>query len=493
MYGSLLKQHWRKTVRSKYFKQGWGVKILVGFMTLYFTAMFLILGIVLPEILAKVHPEAEKLTPILAGYILYYMLSDIVMRFFLQDLSVMTIRHYLTIPVKRSKVIHYLLGTSVFNFFNLLPLFIIVPFAIRAVTAEEGSLNGALWLIGMLALVLTDHFLAIYLKRVVALKQKVFIIAGAIVGALFLGDFLGWYSLETASRVVFGQMAEQPVQLLVPIVVMVGLHILNFRFLKQNTYLDLWNEKANQKTSTAKFSFLEDKGIIGNMVANELKLILRNKRTKNVLMITLLFAFYGLIFYTQDDYKSSYTMLVFVGIFMTGIFMINYGQFLVAWESAYFDGILTRSYPMLDFYKGKFMLLAVSCVATYILTIPYIYFGWHAFWINTATFLFNLGFNSFVLIYASTYNKKRIDLSKGSAFNYQGTSAVQFIIVLPLMILPVLIFKAFDVFGAPYYGLGAIALIGLMSLAFSKYWFKGIIENFEEKKYRTAEGFRSNE
>jgi hypothetical protein len=122
----------------------------------------------------------------------------------------------------------------------------------------------------------------------------------------------------------------------------------------------------------------------------------------------------------------------------------------------------------------------------------YVYFTIDALWINTACFIYNVGVNSFVLLFASTYQKKKIDLSKGSAFNYQGTSATQFIIVLPLMILPILIFQAFNIFDKPYYGLGALVAAGLISLAFSKAWFNEIAKNFQEKKYKNAAGFREN-
>jgi hypothetical protein len=271
---------------------------------------------------------------------------------------------------------------------------------------------------------------------------------------------------------------------------MVAFYFLNFSFLKAHTYLDLWKSKASENVNTTRFSFLESKGIVGSLVANELKLITRNKRTKSILFITLLFSAYGLIFYLNPQYNEGYGWLIFVGIFMTGVFMINYGQFLVGWEGAYFDGILTRSYEMEDFYKAKFILIAVTCVITYILSVPYVYFGIKALYINTASFIYNIGLNSFVLLYASTYNRKKIDLSKGSAFNYQGTSATQFIIVLPLMVVPIIIFQSFNAFGAPNGGLIALAAVGLISMAFSKYWFKAIVSNFKEKKYRNAEGFR---
>lgn len=488
---SLLAQRWKQTIRSTYFKQGWGVKILIGFLILYFGGAFFALGLFLPEILEQEFPNAVLLTPVFVGFLLYYFLADLVMRFFLQDLSVITIQHYLTLPIKKSRVIHFLLRGSVFNFFNVLPLFVITPFAIRAVSEEYGAMNALLWFLSMLFFVVANHFLAIYVKRVLAVKQSVFIGLAVIVGGLYAGDVLNFYSLQEISEFLFIGFAQNSYLIVVPAVILSLFYLLNFNFLKTHTQLDLWQTKATEgSVNTERFSFLESKGIIGYMVANELKLITRNKRTRTILFTTVLFMAFGLNFYLNDDFGNSTAFLIMGGIFMTGIFLINYGQFLVGWEGSHFDGILTRSYSIEDFYRSKFLLLSVSCVVTYIMTTPYIYFGWEAFYINTACFIYNLGFNSFFLLYASTYNKKKIDLSKGSAFNYQGTGATQWIISLPLFVLPILIFVSFNVFGAKNLGIIAVGAVGLISMAFSKLWFKAIAQNFKEKKYRNAEGFR---
>jgi len=492
VYSTLLAQQWKKTFRSKAFSQGWGVKILVGFLVVYFGLSFLFLGIMLPEIMTEFNPGADSVVLLFSEFILYYMLVDIAMRFFLQDLNLLTVQHYLLQPIRKSKVIHFLLGNSIFNFFNLLPLFVVVPFTFRGVQPELGTTAAVFWLLAMLMIILCDHFLVIYIKRAAAVKQSVFIGFAVVVVALFALNSFEIISLNAISLALFKYLS-QAWFLVAPALLLVALYALNFRFLQKQSYIDQW-KKHSKEAQTQEMGFLESRGAVGVMVANELKLILRNKRTKSILMITILFIFYGLLFYGGDEVlEGAYRGVgwkVFAGIFMTGIFMINYGQFMVGWESAYFDGILTRAYPIESFFRAKFWLLLTSCLITYILSLGYTYFTLDALWINTACFLYNIGVNTFVLLFASTYQKKRVDLSRGSAFNYQGTSAVQFVIVIPLMLLPILIFQSFSVFDKPYWGVAALGLIGLLSLAFQKYWFEAVIQNFKEKKYRNAAGFR---
>jgi hypothetical protein len=492
MYLTLLKHQWRKTTRSSFFRQGWGVKILMTIVALYFLASFGALGYFAKEILNKAFDEPAVLTPIFMGFVLYYLLVDLVMRFFLQDLTVLTVQHYLVLPIAKSKVINYLLGSSIFSFFNLLPLFLISPWAIRVVAIEQGPADAVLWFLALLGFVFTNHFLAIYVKRVLAVNVKIFGAVALVVALAFLGDFMDWFSLTDLSKSIFGPLGADPLLGLVSFGLMALIYLVNFRFLLKMTHLDRWKVAAKEASST-RFSFLEQRGPLGLMMANELKLITRNKRTKTILWMTLFFSAYGLIFYTNPIYKDSISWLLFVGIFMTGIFLINYGQFLVSWESAYFDGILTRAYHMEEYYKSKYYLLAFSAVVMYVLTLPYGYFGMKAIYINTACFIYNVGVNTLVLIFASTYNKKPIDLSRGSAFNYQGTGAAQFLIIIPLMVVPMLMVYAFDLLWDGNYGLIFLALLGLIGILSRNYFIKQTVLNFQEKKYINATGYRQRD
>jgi hypothetical protein len=492
MYSRLIAQHLKKTWRSSFFRQNWGIKILLGFVGIYFLSAFSLLGFFTKEILESAYPDEELLSPVFMSFALYYFLSDLVVRFMLQDLKVLSIQHYLILPIRKNKLVHFLLQSSLFNFFNLLALLLIVPFGIRVVFAEYGSIGFSFWLISILALISFNHFLAIYLKRILAVDFRIFIAAALIISSLFILTYLELIDLEGISQTLLSPLAASNWAWLIPIGLLVGVYQLNYQFLLKMTYLDRWKTKSDE-ARTGNFGFLERRGAIGFLVANELKLIFRHKRTKTAAVFGFILVLYGLIFYPIDTYNQGYGWLLFVGIFVTGAFMINYGQFIVSWESAYFDGILTRAFNVEDYFKAKLFLLIASSVLLYLLSMGYLYFGIKALYINTAAFLYNIGVNSFVLLFASTYNRKPIDLSKGSAFNYQGTSATQFVIIIPLMVVPFVLFQAFNVFNRPIWGLIAIGALGLIGLLFHRYLIKAVVQNFFEKKYRNAEGYRQGD
>jgi MFS family permease len=172
--------------------------------------------------------------------------------------------------------------------------------------------------------------------------------------------------------------------------------------------------------------------------------------------------------------------------------MLAYGNYIVAWESRFFDGILTREGHVSDYFRAKYYMLLLFCIACYIVATPYVFFGIRIFWIQTACFLFNTGVNSLILLWLSKYNRKRMELLKGSAFSWQGSGATQFIILLPAMLLPVIIAVVFSLMGHENWGLGVLALLGAMGIVCHKWLINGLCRRFAHTKYVQAEGFRNN-
>ncbi len=183
-------------------------------------------------------------------------------------------------------------------------------------------------------------------------------------------------------------------------------------------------------------------------------------------------------------------MLIFVGIFMTGGMMLNYTNYCFSYESNYFDNILSNYKDFETYLKSKYYLAISIALTCYVITIPYVFFGTEILLINTMTFLYNIGFLSFVLFYVSTYSKKRMDLSKGAAFNYQGLGASHWLSMLPAFLLPVFIYLPFSWLNYPTAGLIFIGALGLAGLLFSKLLLNVILKQFMQRRHVMAEGFR---
>jgi hypothetical protein len=105
-------------------------------------------------------------------------------------------------------------------------------------------------------------------------------------------------------------------------------------------------------------------------------------------------------------------------------------------------------------------------------------------------FLYNIGVLSFVLLYFATFNKKRIDLTRGGAFNYQGIGAMNWLAVLPAFLLPILIYIPFNLAGIPNTGIAFIGFLGILGLFFSRFFIRIIFRSFYKRKYIMATAFR---
>lgn len=486
---TLIAHQWKASRRSPVFQKSLLLNIILALLILYFGAIFLIIGFNLDTILAKAFPEQPPID-VFNGALLFYFLVDLFFRFVLQELPVLAVQPYLHLPIPKRKLIHFVLLKSVPGIFNLMFLLIFVPFMLSAVIPEYGAGVALTWLFAATALTFLNNFLLIYFKRQLSSKPVLTLLFGIGVAGLMLLDYAGVFSLQAVSKAVFGALLLQPWLIVVPVLLLAGVYVLNYNFLKAHTYPEELRVREHKRVEGRDITFLNRFGETGKLIELELKLIWRHKRSKSVVTMSVIFLFYGFIFYGNESYMNGFAMLIFVGIAMTGMPVFNYGQFVPGWQSAHFDALLTRRISPCQFYAAKFWIFVPAVTLVYILTLPYGIFGYKIILINTAALFFNIGVNVFIVFYFSVYNKSRLDLSKSSAFNWQGVGASKFLMTLPLLVLPLLIYAPFGFMGVPYMGIAAIGLIGLTGFAFQKPLLQWTANRFVKHKYKLAAGFR---
>ncbi len=84
-----------------------------------------------------------------------------------------------------------------------------------------------------------------------------------------------------------------------------------------------------------------------------------------------------------------------------------------------------------------------------------------------------------------------MDLSKGSAFNYQGVGGQHFFLMIPLLVLPILIHLPFRALGQANIGFALIGALGILGLLFREKFLDLIARRFISKRYFMSEGFRN--
>ena len=477
--------------RSSIWQKNIAINILVAFMALILLSYIALLGFFLDKILLEVVNDRDP-ENVLGGALLYYFIFGFVLRFFMQSIPAIQAIPYLHLPVKRNSLAHFLSLKSMTSLFNWLPFLLFLPFAVRWLSEFHSFESSLIWFLAILLFEWTVNFKLIWFKRKNTDKPWIAFLLLGVLLLLFLVDYWNVFSISAISEWYFMGILEHHYLILLPIIVLFLMYTINFAFIKNAIYLeDLSPKKKYNAASGDSFNKLKEFGMTGELILKEVRLLLRNKRSKTVLFLIPFFLLYGLFFYPQEIYMQKTGWLVFVGIFVTGGFLMAYGQYIMAWESSHFDFILSSNIRIYDYFKAKYYIMVIPTVILYFFSIPYIYFGIEVFWLNLAALFYNVGVNTSILLFTASYNKKRMDLSKGAMMNYQGVGINNFIVVMPLLIVPIIIYTPIKIFFGYEAGVIVLALLGVIGFSLQRYFINQAVKFFESKRYVIAQGYRN--
>ena len=486
-----LSLEWKQFFRSSYWQKSMALNILMVFLALYFIVIFLSLGLGLYPILKKQFPDADPLI-IVNGFLFYWLLGDLVMRFFLQKLPVITIKPLLTLPIKKSKILHYVLGKSAISFFNFLPLFTIIPFGIVLLFQGYSTIVVMTWIVLLIIFSQIINFLNFIIESKSADTELSFLPIIIIATGLFSLNYFNIISISNLLSFTVNTITSEPILLLIPGALLSLLYYINYSILNKKLYIDGSLKAKTQTATTTDLAWTRRFGDVAPFLQLDLKLLWRNKRPRSSVFIVIIGLFYGLFFYPNPIYQEWTAMFVFVGIFVTGIFMINFGQFIPAWDSGYYKLLMTQNVKYKEYLNSKYTLMLVSAIAMFILSIPYVYFGWKILLIHFAAMVYNIGINSYILLYAGSFNRKKIDLTQRAAFNYQGTGAVQWIVGFPLLFIPMIFFYIPYKFINFESGIATLVILGIIGIVFHQKLMTFITKKYFNSKYKMINAFEQD-
>ncbi|SEP81333.1 hypothetical protein SAMN05421824_0384 [Hyunsoonleella jejuensis] len=488
MMKHFLKLEWKAFFRSASFGKSLGIKIFMGFMALYFMTFFLIGGFFMDKILEKVFPKLDLITAF-CGLLFFWILGDLIFRFFFQKLPVMSVKPLLTLPVSRNKIVHYVLGKSALSFFNFLPLFAIIPFGIKLLFKDYPTGSVLILLLALFVTTLIINFLNFIIESFSAETELSFLPVILLTGGLFALNYYEIISFKDLIGNAFIAIYESPLLILVLLLILAITYIFNFKLLHKKLFLDSGLKTEVKEVNASNLDWTKNFGDIAPFMQLDLRLIWRNKRTKSSVWMLAIGLLYGLFFYPNPTYNNMPFFFIFIGIFSTGIFLINFGQFVPAWDSGYYKLLMSQNIKYEQYLKSKFTLMALSVVVLFVLGIPYVYFGWKILFAHFAAAIYNIGINTHVILWGGSFNRKKIDLSQKAAFNYQGTGAVQWLIGIPLLVLPMLIFALLNWLLS--FEIACIVLIamGVLGIVFHEKLMRFITGKYLESKYKMIDAF----
>ena len=267
-----------------------------------------------------------------------------------------------------------------------------------------------------------------------------------------------------------------------------------FNFLIKECYLDKALSKDKEKIIGQNLSYLNRFGTLGALIKNDIRLIIRNARAKQVMLMSFLFLFYGVIFFTPDIYKESGSLLVFASIFITGGFMMTFGQYVPSWDSEYYPLLMVQNLSYKKYLESKLVLMIAATVIASFLSLPYLYYGIKIYSMIIAGAFFNLGLGGYITLISGVLNKSPLKLNiKAKAFeNTQAYSITQFLFVLPKMGLPVLIYWLGQLYFSEEIGILLMGISGIFGIALHGIIISQIESVYKKHKYRTLEAYKTN-
>ena len=486
MIQKFLYLEWKAFIRSASFGGNLAIKILMGFLAVYFTLVFLIVGIGAFYILKELH-----LDPIVTinKYLIYYFLFDLIIRLLLQKIPVMNIRPLLVLPIKKPTIVHFSLGKTVLSFFNSVHAFFFLPFSIVLIYEGYDVLSVILWHTAMVSLVYINNFVNIVLSNKDNLLA-VFVGIAAVFGGL---QYYGFFDITSYTGPFFDALFNTYWAFVIPIMVLIGLYCYTFEYFKNDLYLDAGLSRKQDIAKTEDLTWLNQFGTIGTFLKNDIKLIKRNKRSKTTVIMSVMFLFYGLLFFTNGiEAYNNPVMHIFAGLFVSGGFLITFGQFVPSWDSAYYQLMMTQNIPYKGYLSSKWWLMVIATIVSTILASFYLYFGWQIYMTIVVGAIYNIGVNSHLVLLGGAYTKTPIDLDsgKGAFGDKKAYNFKTMLVSIPQLALPVLLYWAGSKLANANVGLALVALLGIMGFAFKNKAFSMIEKIYKTEKYATIASYK---
>ncbi|MDL2297346.1 DUF5687 family protein, partial [Bacteroidales bacterium OttesenSCG-928-E04] len=413
------------------------------------------------------------------------------MRYFIQPLNTVDLHVYQTLPIARKSLVNYLIYKPLINPVNYFWLVFLLPFAFKTVMPLYGSLATAGFIITGVTISMFDLQLASYLKRLFAGSLLKIIGLLVVIAAIICLEVFEIFSIAKLSTNYFTYAIQHPWTWIVQLALVIVPISLQYNYFKNNYYIDAYMKKDVTKVDKLQsFSFLERFGRIGEIVALELKLLMRHKRTKSLIWMCFVYVFFGFLFFTDIQTDA---IKVMGAILIVGLMALSYGQWVFSWNSSHFDALLAKNITARDLVLANYLLMLAFTVIPFVLSLFYIFIFDNVFPYLLIAFLYTAGFVIPLLIYFATFNTKRIDLNNKSALNYQGTTMKNFLVVLPVMFVPMILHPILSVLGTGTSFFWIVGGLGIVGVLLSPLFINICVKQFNKRKYKMADGFREVE
>lgn len=463
------------------------VKIFQLLGMLYMLAMFVFIAFG-----AYYFPKKElHIDPVLviSRFLIYWLVADLFLRYFFQQMPTQNIKPFLTMNIKKSTLVNYMIGKTFSSFFSWGGLFIYIPLLVILLYNGHSVAGSFAWILAIIILSFCSNFLNILLNG----KDAVVWVIGLILVAFAGLDYYKIISLSSFSELIFTKFYNHWWTIIIPLILMlIGFFIVK-KFIKENFYLDKGLEMKQEVGKTESIQFLNKYGVLGTFINNDIRMIKRSKAAKSIAIGSFLFLFYGLLLFSSPTYKTAY-MQLFMGLFVTGGFLFMFGQRVPSFDSSYYPLMMTLNVPYKEYLKAKWWLIVSAVGVSMVLAIAYAFVSWELYFTFLAGGLYNIGVNSQIVLLSGAFNKNPVDLnSRSKAMGKKNNfSFKNILLILPQMVLPMAVFAGTKYLFGTTAAVASLGFLGLIGFLFREKFFDFIVKLYKKEKYSTIKAFKGN-
>ena len=488
MFKMFLKLNWKEFNRSKSLGGKTVAKVFKWIGIVYFAIVSLAWGIIL-----SCPKEEDVMAPFLDinKQLIYGLVYLVVMRYFIQSLPVLNIKPLLLTPLLKKKIVRYVVLKTVPTYFNILPLFFLIPFSISLSQNDDFNALGLIfWNINIVGLIYLTNFFNFLLNN----KRNLIYVLGAFLALIKALDYYSIVDFTIYSEKFFYFFYETPYVALFTWVLVFWLYNYVSTFFYNGLYIDKGIKSKVKEANLEDYSWLDSLGKTAVFIKNDLRLLKRSKRARMAVYMGIGLLFYGLIFQSSEELLGS-TFTFFGYLFSTGGFLFMFGSFVPSWDSQYYPLMMTQNIEYKEYLNSKWSLMIIgTIISTILASFIYSFFGINAVFAVLAGSAYNMGVNGYLTLWAGAYTKTPIDLNSSSnAFgDKKALNAKTILVGIPQMLVPILVYS----FGNLYYdhmtACLLVAGLGFLGIFLKPLAFSLIMKAYKSEKYSTLKAYKSN-
>ena len=432
---------------------------------------------------------------ILNSGLVFILALDFLMRFPFQKTPTQEVKPYLLLPVRRNRLIDFLLIRSGLSGFNFIWMFLFVPFAFITVMKFYGLWGVLTYYLGIWLLMVLNNYWFLLCRTLLGERIWWVLLPVAVYGGLALGMFLpddspvfDW-SLELGEGFITGNVWAF-------LALLAGIGLMwwvNSRVIRRLIYDEL--NKTEDSTVRVKklseYKFLDRYGLVGEYMRLELKLMLRNKICrKSLITIVCAVAVISAVIGFTDIYDGA--LSEFWVLYNYVIVTLLSFSTLMGYEGNYMDGLMTRRESIFALLRAKYALYTAALIVPFLLMLPGVVTGKQTLLQSVSWLLFTAGPVSFCFFQVAVYNNRTVDLNaKMTARSNQGTGLQQ-IMAFAAFFLPAVVYAPLGLVFGETVARWALIALGLGFILTSRLWIRNVYRRLMQRRYQNMEGFRDS-